>query len=114
MYVLGGGMTWRVLVFAERSSRVRLSCNQLSQRTTFPMAVAGKDMKTPMVDVSDATSKEVRPTKSSAVFPVKAVFVGEILPVVTGIVCDVGFCWNPLRLLSSRKGLRDTGRSGGK
>ena len=56
----------------------------------------------------------MRPTKSSAVFPVKAAFVGEILPVVTGIVCDLEFCWNPLILLSSRKGLRDTGRSGGK
>lgn len=43
-----------------------------------------------------------------------AVFFGEILPAVTGIVCDVGFCWNPLRLLSSRNGFRDTGRSGGR
>lgn len=56
----------------------------------------------------------VEPTKSSAVLPVNALFVGEILPVVTGNVCDVGVCWKPLRLLSSRKGLRDTGRSGAK
>lgn len=108
-------MAWRVLVLAGLSSRLRLSWNQSSLVNKCPTGYCRiRREKDQCDDGFDAESHEVGPTKSSAVWPGKAPFVGESLPVVTGIVRDVGFCWNPLKLLSSRKGLRDTGRSGGK
>lgn len=36
-------MTWRVLVLAELSPRVRLSCRELGQLMTFQMCTSGND-----------------------------------------------------------------------
>lgn len=80
-------MAWRVLVLAGLSSRLRLSCSQSSLVNKCPNGYCRRrDEKDKCDDELDAESHEVGPTKSSAVLPVNAPFVGEILPVVTGIV----------------------------